>query len=99
MEIGKGSTIKNSTIRGPVIIGENVHIEKSYIGPYTSIGDSCELEKVEIENSILLSNVKAKNVPMSLDSCLLGHNTEIFEHNETPKKMSLIIGDDARVII
>jgi len=99
VEIGKGSTVVDSTIRGPVVIGEKVIINSSFIGPYTAIGDSCELNKVEIENSILLSNVKVRNVPISLDSCLIGHNTEISEHTETPRKMSLIVGDDARVVI
>ncbi len=36
--LGQGSQIVDSVVRGPVIIGDNVRIEKSYIGPYTSIG-------------------------------------------------------------
>ena len=42
VEIGEGSVIKNSIIRGPAIIGRNVHIENAYIGPFTSIGDDAK---------------------------------------------------------
>ncbi|MBI2251648.1 MAG: glucose-1-phosphate thymidylyltransferase [Armatimonadetes bacterium] len=39
--IEKGVKIKNSVIRGPVIIGENSRIINSYIGPFTSIYYDC----------------------------------------------------------
>ncbi len=33
-----GAKIINSTMRGPCVIGKNVLIENSFIGPYTSVG-------------------------------------------------------------
>ena len=37
--IEENAKIINSTVRGPCIIGRNCHIENSFIGPYTSVGD------------------------------------------------------------
>ncbi len=43
VHIGANTTIINSTIRGPVIIGDNCHIENCFIGPYSSVGDGVTL--------------------------------------------------------
>ncbi|HEY9877258.1 MAG TPA: glucose-1-phosphate thymidylyltransferase, partial [Leptolyngbyaceae cyanobacterium] len=43
VKVGAGSRIINCTIRGPVIIGENCHIENCFIGPYSSIADKVTL--------------------------------------------------------
>ena len=40
VKIGKESEIINSKIVGPVIIGEKVKINDSYIGPFTSISET-----------------------------------------------------------
>ena len=58
VEIGEGSVIKNSIIRGPAIIGRNVHIENAYIGPFTSIGDDTKIVNAEVENSILMDEIR-----------------------------------------
>ncbi|ENO11860.1 dTDP-glucose pyrophosphorylase [Thermoplasmatales archaeon SCGC AB-539-C06] len=55
VRIGKGTVIeKNSTVKGPVILGDNCKIRDSYIGPYTSIGNNCEITGSEIEDSVIL---------------------------------------------
>ncbi len=53
VNIGVGSKIISSTVRGPVIIGENTFIKNSFIGPFTSIGDTSQIINSEIENSIM----------------------------------------------
>jgi glucose-1-phosphate thymidylyltransferase len=55
VQIGTGSRIVNSTIQGPVIIGENCHLENCFIGPYTSIADEATL----IEADRLLSSFRS----------------------------------------
>src|SRR5574341_40625 len=55
VSIGKGTAIKNSCIRGPVIIGNNCEVGPgTYLGPYTSIGNNCRIMGVEIENAIVM---------------------------------------------
>ena len=43
---GKNVVIKNSTIMGPVAIADDTTIDNSYIGPYTSIGQSCQDQRL-----------------------------------------------------
>jgi len=44
-----GSKIINSVIRGPCVIGKNVVIDNSFVGPYTSIGDCSEIVNSNIK--------------------------------------------------
>src|SRR5215213_685977 len=41
--IAAGATLERSVIRGPAIIGEGARIIDSYVGPYTSIEEGCEI--------------------------------------------------------
>ncbi len=57
ISFGKNSVVKKGAIvRGPSIIGNNSIIESFvHIGPYTGIGNSCNIKRGEIENSIVIS--------------------------------------------
>ena len=45
VQIGAGTKIINSTIRGPIIIGQGCHIENCFIGPYSSIADGARVNR------------------------------------------------------
>jgi len=93
VKIGRGGRIKNSLLRGPTIIGDNVVIEDSFIGPYSSIGNNCSIFKAKIENSILIKGVKIKSPIKTLDSCLIGENTIIEGGDYSSNTVSLFVGD------
>ncbi len=96
-QIGKNTIVdKNSTVKGPVIIGENCKISDSYIGPYTSIGDNCEIIGTEIEDSVLLDGVKIRNGGRIIDS-LIGRGVKIFKNDRLPEGRSFVIGDNSEV--
>ncbi len=67
--------VENSTVRGPAYIGKGTKVMNSYIGPFTSIGDDCEVEDSEIEYSVVLDNVKVEGVSM-MDS-LVGNSSSV----------------------
>jgi len=98
INIGRKSVISNkTTIRGPVIIGENCKIEKSYIGPYTSIGDNVEIIDTEIENSIVMPYSKINSSARIVDS-LIGFNAKITSHKQTfPLGHKIVVGDYSNV--
>lgn len=95
--IGKGSTITNSVLRGPIIVGKNVKICDAYIGPNTSIADGCRIIASEVEYSILMDNSKIEDVHVRMESSLLGHGVEIIQSSTRPKTHRFMIGDQSRI--
>jgi len=63
----------DSVIIEPVIIGKNVTIKHSVVGPFCSIADDCVLENTIVSNSILYEKATLKNA--SLVDSILGENT------------------------
>jgi glucose-1-phosphate thymidylyltransferase len=95
--IEEGARIINSKIRGPVIIGKNCVIEKSYIGPFTSIGDRTEVRNSEIEYSIVLRDCKVTSVGIRIEGSILGNDVEVVEAIGKPQVHRFMIGDQSRI--
>lgn len=97
--IGKNSVIDgNSLIKGPVIIGEDCKIINSYIGPYTSIGNNCEIVDTEIEDSVIMDGTKIKGIKRVVES-LIGRGAKVTRNEALPKGHRLVIGDNSQVRI
>lgn len=97
VKIGKKCKIKNSYIRGPVIIGDGVVIKDSFIGPYSSIGDDCYIEKAQIENAILVKNVRIVHLSKSVESSLIGEGSIIEGNNRIKNSLELFIGNQCQI--
>lgn len=97
VSIGEGCELSNCHIRGPVIIGNDVKIKDSFIGPYTSLGDGVEINGSHIENSVILKKVKIHGIAEPIDSSLIGAESEIVSGNGPTKSMSLFIGEKCRI--
>ncbi len=82
--IGVGSHLKNCRILGPVKIGANCILENTVVGPYTSIGDGCEIIHSEIQNSVILENCVIKHIHDRIEDSLIGQGCRI----ERPKNLS-----------
>ena len=80
----------NSSIVGPIVIGENTTIEDNVlIGPYTAIGSNCRIgsssrilssyifDNVEIGTNTAISGAIIDNATMIKDSCILETGTVI----------------------
>jgi len=93
VRIGRQCQIENSLIRGPVIIGNRVRVKNSFIGPYSSIGDDCEIINAKIENSVLMEGVVVKNIPKPLDSCLIGKESVVEGNHHSLKTIGLFVGN------
>ena len=91
-----GAEIIRSTVRGPAIIGAGTKIVDSYIGPFTSIGDGCEISHSEIEHSMLFERCIIKNAGRIEDS-LLGREAEVTKSQRRPVASRLMIGDHSKV--
>ena len=98
VRLGKGSQIIRTKIRGPVVIGSNVHIEDSFIGPFTSIGDGCKILSSVLEHCLFLENATVKGVDRLEDS-LLGKNSLVVKEPAGHHAYRLMIGDDSEVLL
>lgn len=83
VKIGKNCRIEKAIFRGPAIIGDNVIVRDAFIGPYSSIGDSCEIINAKVENAILEKSVKIRNLAKPIGRSLIGEGT-IIEGNHQP---------------
>lgn len=50
VEIGAGTVVKNSVVRGPSVIGRYCVVENCFIGPFTAVGSNCRLYRARPEN-------------------------------------------------
>lgn len=95
VKVGKNCRISRTSLRGPIIIGDGVVVKDSFIGPYSSIGDNCQIIKAKIENSILVKGVKVENIDMPLDSSLVGEESVIEGNGKG--NLELFIGNKCQV--
>ncbi|MCW3984374.1 MAG: glucose-1-phosphate thymidylyltransferase [Candidatus Bathyarchaeota archaeon] len=93
--VAEGSQIVNSTIRGPCVIGKNVLVENSFIGPYTSIGGGSKICNSNLEYCVVQENVTIKDVERLEDS-LIGKNAKVAR-NQRNRTIKLHVGDFSEV--
>ncbi len=99
VEIGRGAKIIGSTIRGPVIVGEETVIENSFVGPFTSIQDHCEIRGSEIQHSIVLRGSQLLNLNRRVEDSLIGMNARITRSDKPPQAYRFLVGDNSLIDI
>ena len=98
LAIGRGCAILNSKIIGPTIIGDNVTIDSSEIGPYASISENCQIINSKLQNSVLMSGVKVLDVRSHpLTDSLVGTDTEVIGANGKGPTTSLFVGEKCKI--
>ena len=95
--IEEGAKLFHSTIRGPAVIGAGAEIRDAFVGPYTSIGPNCFVERCEIENSIVLQGSRLERIPGRIADSLIGTNVRIHPGAERPRVHRFLIGDNSEI--
>ena len=96
--LGENVTIKNSVIRGPVVIGDNAKIIDSYVGPYTALGDNVTVEGSEIEASIVMRGSTLRNIPGRIDSSLVADNSTVeAAEARVPRSQRFVLAEGSYV--
>jgi glucose-1-phosphate thymidylyltransferase len=98
VQLGAASQVVNSTVRGPAVIGENVRVENSFVGPFTSIGSGCRIMSSVLEHCVLLENARIEHVDRLEDS-LIGKNSVVIKNHNAHQAYRLMIGDDSEVLL
>ena len=97
VQIGKGTTLVNCNIRGPVIIGENCRLENCFIGPFSSIADDVTLVDVDLEHSVILQGAKVVDIHQRIVDSVLGRRAQLVNAPKRPKAIRFMIGDDSQI--
>ena len=98
VEITAGAKVRNSKIMGPAIITSGADISQSYVGPFTSIGENCQIGGSEIESSIVLPDTSIDGVRRVVRS-FIGRNAEVTGPTSVPSTYRFILGDHSRMQI
>lgn len=99
VQIGTGSQVINCKIRGPVIIGDNCHLEQAYIGPYTSISDHVTIIDTDIEHSVILNDVKITGIHQRIVDSVIGQRVRMQVSPKRPQALRFLVGDDSQLEI
>lgn len=97
VKLAKNVEIINSTVLGPVIIGDKAKIINSYIGPFTSLSEGVQIENSEVEYSVIMSNSYIKDIKYRMQNCLIGRDVSIYRSTEIPRTYEFVIADDSRI--
>ncbi|PKQ29584.1 MAG: glucose-1-phosphate thymidylyltransferase [Actinobacteria bacterium HGW-Actinobacteria-10] len=95
--IGEATTIINSVVRGPAIIGDGCEVRDAYIGPYTSVGDGCKVLGSEVEHSIMLRDSRIEGLRARMADSLLGVNAVVRRTPAVHQALRVMIGDNSEV--
>jgi glucose-1-phosphate thymidylyltransferase len=95
--IEAGARLERCTVRGPAIIGAGAHLTDCYVGPYTAIGEECEISRAEVEHSILLANSVVRDLDGRMESSLLGRNVKVGRDTRQPRAFRFMVGDNSEI--
>lgn len=91
-----GAQVRNSNLRGPLVIGRNAVVENSFIGPFSAIGDGCQVVNSEVEHSVIMERSRIIDIARLEDS-LIGREAEVTRSQRRPRALRLMIGDHCQI--
>jgi glucose-1-phosphate thymidylyltransferase len=95
--IEAGARLERSSVRGPAIIGAGARPTNCYLGPYTAIGEECEISGAEVEHSILLAKSAVVGLDGRMESSLLGRNVRVGRDARQPRAFRFMVGDNSEI--
>lgn len=97
VQIGSGTKLVNCSVRGPVVIGTNCHLENCFVGPYSSVADDVTIIEAELEHSVILQGSEIVNVHPRIVDTLVGRRAKLTTTPQRPKALRFMLGDDSHV--
>ena len=95
-QIGEGTILESSRVRGPVFIAADCRIRNSRIQPFTNIRAGTVVENSHLEHSVILESCRISEIRHLADS-VIGRNTVLVGRGRGAGKVKLFVGDDCRV--
>lgn len=97
VQIGPGTRVVNCTIRGPVTIGSDCHLENCFIGPYSSVADGVTLIEADLEHSVILQGANVSGIHQRIVDSVIGQRAHLKVAPRRPKALRFLIGDDCQI--
>ncbi len=97
VQVGARSQLINCTVRGPVVIGEDCHLENCFIGPYSSVADQVTLIDADLEHSVILRGAKIVGIHQRIVDSVIGQRAQLKLAPQRPKALRFMIGDDSQI--
>jgi glucose-1-phosphate thymidylyltransferase len=94
--IEAGATVTNSILRGPLVIGAGAVISDSFVGPFTAIGDNCEIVNSEVEHSVIMERSRVIDI-QRLEDSLIGKEAVVCRSHIRPRALRLMVGDHCQI--
>ncbi|MDO0912052.1 glucose-1-phosphate thymidylyltransferase [Streptomyces sp. DT2A-34] len=98
VRIAKGASIVRSRVVGPAVIGADVHVRDSVIGPFTSVADGCRITGSAVRSSILLDGVRIDGAG-PVEGSLLGRHACVSGPGPGPRPQRLVLGDHSSILL
>lgn len=89
------SDISKCKIKEPVNIGKKCILENCQIGPYVSVGNNVAIKDADIENTIILNNVKI-DYPGKITGSLIGKYAKLLS-NKKKEFHTFTVGEHSEV--
>ena len=99
VRVERGALLERATVRGPAIVGAGSVVRDAYIGPYTAIGERVEIERCEVEHSIVMAGSSVRDMQGRIEASLIGRNVRIARSPALPRAYRFVVGDNAEITI
>lgn len=93
VEVGPGSYVRGSILRGPLSIGANCRVYEADLGPAVSLGDGSQVQDSTVVDSILMGGCMVHGVHVR--QSLLGVGCRVEGNGQG--WLSLFLGDEGQV--
>lgn len=94
--VERGARVVASTLRGPLVIGAGAVIERSFVGPFSAVGDRCIVRNSEVEHSVVMSDSSILDIARLEDS-LIGRDVVVSRTGVRPRALRLMVGDHCQI--
>jgi glucose-1-phosphate thymidylyltransferase len=95
LHLGRGSTLRRCTVVGPAVIGDDVVIEDSIIGPEVSIGDRSRISNAAVEHSIVIEGAVVNG--WKIRSSLIGREASLDGHAPS-EFVTVMLGERSEIL-
>jgi glucose-1-phosphate thymidylyltransferase len=96
--IAEDAEIENSVVRGPAIIGPGSLVRDSWVGPYTSIGQSCRIDESTLQDCVIMDGACIESVER-IEESIVGKNVSVRRRAGQFRALRLMVGDQTEVLL